>query len=47
MPLDLREIFAAIDIRKDYSDVDFSGIEVDLQGWGSEHAIFHEAIRLS
>lgn len=43
----LREIFASIDIKKDYSDVDFSGIELDFQGWGSEHAMFHEAIRLS
>lgn len=47
MTRELREIFASIDIRKDYSDVDFSGIELDLQGWGSEHAMFHEAIRLS
>lgn len=44
---DLRAIFASIDIKKDYSDVDFSGLEVDFQGWGSEHQIFQEAIRIS
>ncbi len=43
----LRSIFEHIDIRKDYSDVDFSGFNVDLQGWGSEHQIFHEAISAS
>jgi len=47
MTRDLREIFASIDIKRDYRDADFSGIELDLQGWGSEHAIFHEAVRLS
>jgi hypothetical protein len=47
MARDLCEIFNCLDIRKDYSNVDFSGFKVDLQGWGSEHPIFHEAIRLS
>lgn len=47
MANDLCAIFASIDIKKDYGSVDFSGFEVDLQGWGSEHPIFNEAIRLS
>jgi hypothetical protein len=47
MTRNLRDIFTSIDIRKDYSGADFSGLEVDLQGWGSEHAMFQEAIRLS
>ena len=43
----LRSIFEYIDIKKDYSDIDFSGFDVDLQGWGSEHQIFNEAIGAS
>lgn len=43
----LRSIFEYIDIKKDYSDIDFSGFNIDLQGWGSEHQIFNEAIGAS
>lgn len=44
---DLRSIFNYIGIVKEYDDIDFSGFKVDLQGWGSEHPIFNEAIRAS
>jgi cephalosporin hydroxylase len=44
MTKNLRSIFEYIDIKKDYSDIDFSGFKVDLQGWGSEHLILNEAI---
>jgi Methyltransferase domain len=47
MSKSLRGIFEHIDIRKDYSDVDFSDFNVDLQGWGSEHPMFNEAIGAS
>jgi len=44
MTTSLRRIFEHIDIKKDYSEVDFTGFEVDLQGWGSEHQLFDQAI---
>jgi cephalosporin hydroxylase len=47
MTKNLRSIFEYIDIKKDYSDIDFSGFKVDLQGWGSEHQILNEAIGVS
>jgi hypothetical protein len=28
----LRSIFEYIDVKKDYSDIDFSGFNIDLQG---------------
>jgi hypothetical protein len=36
MTKNLRSIFEYIDIKKDYSDIDFSGFKVDLQGWVGE-----------
>ena len=47
MTKNLRSVFEYIDIKKDYSDIDFSGFNLDLQGWGSEHQIFKEAIGAS
>jgi predicted O-methyltransferase YrrM len=47
MPSDLDTLFGSIGITRDYATADFSGLDVDMQGWGSEHAMFHEAIRLS
>jgi hypothetical protein len=47
MTTTLRGIFESIDIRKDYDDIDFSDFTLDLQGWGSDHLIFNEAIGAS
>ena len=42
---ELPALFASIGIDRDYSDLDLEGLAVDLQGWGSEHALFEELFR--
>jgi cephalosporin hydroxylase len=37
---DLTAIFADLGIERNYTTMDFAGISEDLQGWGSEHALF-------
>ena len=40
MPIDLPSAFASIGIDRDYSDLDLSGLQIDLQGWAWEDPIF-------
>jgi methyltransferase family protein len=43
--VELAQRFASIGIDRDYSDLDLSGLEVDLQGWGAGDPIFEQVIR--
>lgn len=43
--VDLAQRFASIGIDRDYSDLDLSGLEVDLQGWGAADPIFEQVMR--
>lgn len=43
----LLEKFKFIGIDKNYADLAFDSLPVDLQGWHSQHPIFAEAIKLS
>jgi hypothetical protein len=40
VPVDLPAAFASIGIDRNYSDLNLSGLELDLQGWASEEPIF-------
>jgi cephalosporin hydroxylase len=42
--VDLKPLFASIGLDRDYSGLDFDGLQVDLQGWGSSHPIFEQVI---
>lgn len=42
---DLTAAFRSIGIDKHYDELDLSGLEEDLQGWGSNAEIFEEVIR--
>lgn len=39
--------FQKIGIKKEYSDIDYSSLPFDTQGWGSNHPIFNNALRAS
>lgn len=41
---DLPSLFASLGVRRDYSDLDVDGFELDLQGWGAEHPIFERVL---
>jgi len=42
--MSLAERLASIGITRDYSEIDFTGIELDLQGWGHDHPIFERVM---
>jgi Methyltransferase domain len=42
--IDLPAVFGSIGITRDYSRLDLEGLNVDLQGWGSEHRIFDRVL---
>jgi len=44
-PESLPSLFESIGIDRDYAALDLKGLELDLQGWGSEHPIFEDVIR--
>jgi Methyltransferase domain len=41
---ELPALFASLGIRRDYSDLDLDGFELDLQGWGAEHPVFERVL---
>jgi hypothetical protein len=45
--MDLVAVFKFLGITKDYSDLNLSALEVDLQGWNSKHPIFHKVFEAS
>lgn len=45
--MDVAAAFRSIGITKDYGDLDLSALEVDLQGWNSEHPVFRQALERS
>jgi predicted O-methyltransferase YrrM len=45
--MDVAAAFRSIGITKDYGDLDLSALEVDLQGWNSEHPVFRRALETS
>jgi cephalosporin hydroxylase len=45
--MDLVAVFKFLGITKDYSDLNLSALEVDLQGWNSQHPIFHKVLKAS
>ena len=44
-PDDLPALFSSLGIRRDYSDLDLDGFELDLQGWGADHPLFERVLR--
>ena len=42
---ELPQLLASLGIKRNYSDLDLEGFDLDLQGWGAEHPIFERVLR--